>query len=97
MDPSTLFGVIGFVMNIAVGVVHAEQRAQAMELRQQVEQKVIAYRLSKGSARRLMRAEIQQMDLPEKAKPAQRALVDAQTRWQISISAALVEHELTGD
>jgi hypothetical protein len=91
MDPVS---IIGLVFNIVTLVAKEEHRIEITTAKAQVEEKVIAYRVAKGSARRLLRAEIQQMVLPEAARPAQRALVSARTQWQIDLSAALVEREI---
>ncbi len=91
MDP---ISIIGIVFNIATLVAKEEHKIEVAQTRAAIEEKVIAYRLAKGSARRLVRAEIAQMNLPEAARPAQRALVSANTQWEIDISAALVEREI---
>lgn len=91
MDPVS---IIGLVFNIVTLVAKEERQIEMTSARAAIEEKVIVYRISKGSARRMVRAEIQRMNLPEVARPAQRALVSARTQWQIDISAALVEGEL---
>jgi len=91
MDPVS---IIGLVFNLVTLVAKEEHRLEIERTRAAVEERVIVYRVAKGSARRMVRADIQRMQLPENARPAQRALVSARTQWQIDISAALVEGEL---
>ena len=91
MDPVT---IISIAFNIITFVAKEERQAEMDYARAHVEQKVVIYRTAKGPARRMVRADIQRMQLPENARAAQRALVSARTQWQIDISAALVEGEL---
>ena len=91
MDP---ISIIGLVVNLAMAVGKLEHQAEVEGVRSAISEKVVVYRVAKGSARRMVRADIERMILPENARPAQRALVSARTRWEIDVSEALILGEL---
>ena len=94
MDPMTALSILGTVASLLNGAATTAWKQHDEGVRQQIEERVIALRSSKGVARSMLRSDIANIDVPDKAQAAKRALVSAKTQWEIDISAAMLEHQL---